>query len=858
MPICYDFFGTEICFPTLDDITNTIESWFEDFWKTQQSWFMEQFSSLYSEIVSGVVTPIESYIHDFASDLLSDFANVLSPLFQPIIGWFESLTKTISSIPSILQQYSDILQNIPLYITQPWLLILDVLQQMGVDLPAPLIELKDAITKGYEGLITSIAQLPETIQKLPDRAVDVAYALVDAFMKTANEFWNELVKIAMSIADTITDSFEFFVQFLVDLGSKFSAILQDILLAPIQEAALDRFHGRMGTPWDFVATYGWSVFLTELFYGAMRGIMELEPGIDIVKTEARVQAYFLILNVFNTVEVTVRKLDEYLYQIHLEIGIPPGSKVWYRLVGLRYFARIVRNLYWNLGFGWLTWSIFGPFMQQIIAEPYRRYVRQKHLTEEPTLSVIMENWRRGFITTAEAKKLLFYYGYPEEWHSFILRANAYYPPPSEILDWYHRGLIDRDTAREYLRQYGISELYIDNYIENSYYIPSVSNILEAYNRKLIDERTTLHYLLMHRYHVQDAELLMKLSKQELSRTIVEELYVRGIINKEQFVDMLERLGYTKEQIELIEQTLEYLPSRSQIEEWYVRGFISEEQAKQMLRQLGYSEQTIELILKSTKNELSYSNLFELYEWGTITQDELLERLQKLGYRDKELVLMQELARIRAISDELSQIRTRVGNLYADGVLTREDAKDILMKLGYPEEQVDLYLDAKNYSRMSDVISDYVSAVLIEFRDGKIDEATCRLMLAPYIKDPERIESMIALYRSLRMKEPAFILPPIFKDRAEYIRSVIESLRKQVEHIQKTVDMLEEEYNFLIGRLQQYKAQAPPELQESLDRQIQILEESKQLREQYYGTLLFQLYLYLSIYQELLQKYGGAM
>ena len=194
--------------------------------------------------------------------------------------------------------------------------------------------------------------------------------------------------------------------------------------------------------------------------------------------------------------------------------------------------------------------------------------------------------------------------------------------------------------------------------------------------------------------------------------------------------MLERLGYTKEQIELIEQTLEYLPSRSMIEEWYVRGFISKEQAIQMLKQLGYKDKTIELILKSLKQELSYSTLFELYEWGTIDEKQLLERLQKLGFRDTELVLMQELAKIRAIGDELSQIRTRVGNLYADGVLTREDAKDILMKLGYPEEQVDLYLDAKNYSRMSDVISDYVSAVLIEFRDGKIDEATCRLMLAP--------------------------------------------------------------------------------------------------------------------------------
>jgi len=849
MPICWEILGYELCVPSVDDITKSVSESFKKQMDNLTKAFNISLSTWLSHAQSNIINSITSSFTDSFADWLKDLANLFNPWMMAIQQWLSSINFAISGVKATIDLLN---RNIATSIGQLGLQI----QQSVMNSMTTLAEQINGFNLAFTHLIESLGQWSANI-------VGELAGIKEQFGSFGSVFEVGMHNWSMGLYSTlmqqIVPNLPSVIQFVYGIARNTQRQIEQIVeenVEKLSKAVIGYFAGE--ETGVFLLDIWTSIIegFAEGLYEALSSVFLYEPPATPEKAIENVKRYLALVMRFPLLELTAR-IIELIIGLIGDIEIFGTKLPGYAIAYVRPFSSTVRSLYWNLGFGWMTWTIWSGIFRYTIQEPLNKYYRSQYLPQEPTVSTILEVWRRGYIDDKKLKELLQYFGYPEKWHQYMKYANMYYPPPSEILDWYHRGLIELEDAHDLLRRYGIDEKYIEFYIKNSYNIPSVSNILEAYNRKLIDERTAITYLQMHKYKPEHAQLLVKLSKQELSRTIVEELYVREIINKEQFVDMLERLGYTKEQIELIEQTLEYLPSRSMIEEWYVRGFISKEQAIQMLKQLGYKDKTIELILKSLKQELSYSTLFELYEWGTIDEKQLLERLQKLGFRDTELVLMQELAKIRAISDELSQIRTRVGNLYADGVLTREDAKDILMKLGYPEEQVDLYLDAKHYSRLSEIISNYVSAVLIEFRDGKIDEATCRLMLAPYIKDPERIESMIALYRSLRMKEPAFILPPVFKDRAEYVKSVIESLQKQVEHLQKIVDMLEEEYDFLIGRIQQYKAQAPPELQESLDKQIKILEESKQLREQYYGTLLFQLYLYLNLYTELLQKYGGA-
>lgn len=803
MPYCIKILGVEICIPTVDDIVNGIsnwivnnlEPWFEqtigDLWSgiTQiSSTFMQTLSELNINVIDSIAKSMFYGFAYFSTIFNSAFTYLQNTIAECIGGLAEGLSVSLSGIGSVveaqLNPVSQFLDSL-VVITSPIPELVDMMNRTLTEIPTTLSELPNVfignLSNLINGIVTSVYDFTNSIANGFIVLRNEIDGLVTGMVSGIQDIVNRITTLSKTLSfETITEQLlqtdfvlnsirlftgKYIVLLMEEAEDFIEPAVKNVIKAFVDEFAKSLRGEESAIPfWDLVVSAVAS--LMSAVSDNIRAILEIEPPITFEKAYDNAKRYLTLLGTFSTMELFARIFDTLLSMLgDVEIM---GTKLPGRVIAYTQpFSNLIRSIYWNLGFGWLTWAIWGELIRSTITEGLQRYYRERYRTREPSLSMIQEAYRRGIISEEEAERYFAYLGYEDKWFGILKTTAWYYLPPSTIQEFYARGLIDKDTARELLTQYGIRPEYHEYYLETAYRYVSVSDLLEA----------------------------------------------------------------------------------------YIRGFIDEKFTKERLRFYGYKDKDIELLLQLVSKRLSYSIIFEAYEWGIVDEDYMATYLRQLGYRDEELAIMIEIGRLRAISDEISRLKNAILNVYEIGYLSREEAMRLLTGTKIPRDQVELLLKAKDYEKMYNTITDYVNAVARLFRDEKIDEVTFRIMIAPFIQDPEIVESLIAYERSLREKKPAFILPPVFRNRSEYLLAQFNSLSKQYEYLSRLLQNEMEELDFIINALNAELAEVGEELKPAIKEQIAYFEKLKEQRRKYYGYVLGKLAVMLDVLRRLLLKYG---
>jgi len=804
MPQCYDFFGQQICFPTVDDIVKGIQEYIEEN-------LVPALQELINNLLDAVTKTWGEYIENITENIVKGFSGVVDgivenagSIFKPVTDYFELFYSLAKDFPETVsggfKNIVDAITSVPSTISDLfedfWKKVSDYSSSFQELLSEQVNSITKSISESFDGFVSNIEKFVNTYIEFIDSNFTTLFTNLENLASTIISFTEMVKEFFEKVINTYVEYNKQLLEFYAKIGeNNINFLVQNI--PKIVQMYLELLQAQWETLYNVISGATASIYGTladsiealltskpspdillekirELFGGlatilfqTFRNMIEYEPPITYEKSTKAAVEYLRTLIDFSALEIEAR-IMETLFSILGDLEVL-GTKIPGRVIAqTRPFSSFIRSVYFNMGFGWLTWTIWGDLIRATITEGFQRYYREKYRTTEPTLSMIQEAFRRGFISEDEFKKYLAYLGYEDKWFK-LLRDNAfYYLPPSTIQEFYARGFIDSDRAVELLKQYGIREEYVSLFLETAYRTLTLSDVLEAYYRGIWDEKTT----------------------------------------------------------------------------------------KQYLRFMGYRPEDVDIILEVNKRILSYSIVFEAYEWGLIDEKKMSELLYKLGYRGEELGIMLEIGKRRAIADEISTIRTRVLNLFEFGYFTEWEAKTILKSLGIPEDQVDLLLKAKKYEQKLNTINDYVASILREFRDGKIDEATLRILIAPFIQDPKAIEGLIAYQRSLREKKLAYILPPIFENRQEYLRRLINGLNRQIEYLSQVYIQMMDEYDALINIIQAEIESMPKELRPIARKNLERIQQLKKEREEYYALLIADLQFNVYVYQRLLQAIGG--
>ena len=199
----------------------------------------------------------------------------------------------------------------------------------------------------------------------------------------------------------------------------------------------------------------------------------------------------------------------------------------------------------------------------------------------------------------------------------------------------------------------------------------------------------------------------------LTKSEIEKLYKQQIIDEKTYRTLMRALGYTDFAIdytlklitnEKVEKDREL--SKSEILRAYRENILSRDDVVIKLRALGYSDEEIEVLLKLYKDlretedkkkerDLTTTQILRAYKLNLISREELRDYLKKLGYDDKEIEL---LIKIYTAEKELSKheksrelSKSEIVNAFLLELISYEDAKQRLISLGYDEDEAELIL-----------------------------------------------------------------------------------------------------------------------------------------------------------------------
>lgn len=209
----------------------------------------------------------------------------------------------------------------------------------------------------------------------------------------------------------------------------------------------------------------------------------------------------------------------------------------------------------------------------------------------------------------------------------------------------------------------------------------------------------------------------------------------------------------------------------------------------------------EITKRVRPRDFTKSEVEDLYEWGLRKLEELYEGYVVLGYSDDKIEQLMEILRKRVFSSEVRSWITQLEGNYADGYVSDEEFIKML-QLGYfTEDEVKFrYWKAKQrqFNKLQDL---RVKEIERAFKEKRIDEDEATARLSEFIKSPEMVERLIALWKQYLKPEEEVEPAERLKVRKQILETRIKGLNDQIAYLQKYLQERLELYDAMIRELE---------------------------------------------------------
>ena len=391
-------------------------------------------------------------------------------------------------------------------------------------------------------------------------------------------------------------------------------------------------------------------------------------------------------------------------------------------------GKILENMYWNFGLGFLGWQTLAPLLENGLQPPLRRHYNEKFRPERFSSSQMSDLFALGEVSADEVRSELRAVGWRdqdiEQWIKLSYRALS----EGDVWKLYHDGAIDKAQVDQRLRALGFNPDDLDllhkaNETGDTEEFKDVllSTAKNAYTNDLLsrddferilrdqkrtDEEITLQVALL---DMQKAE-----SAASFSRSEIRQLYASRTIAKPEAVAYLIKTDLEPEQAELLLSGWEAADApeplrinQATIREAFTDGVLSRAAAKERLVTVGYLTDEAELLIRTWETEvapaepvpgprgagaLSLSVLSQFGAAGLIGESAMAARPEFEIYstedRAKLITLIFSAPTIGAT--ELSE--SVLVEAYRFAILSRDDLRERLAERGLSESDVTLALE----------------------------------------------------------------------------------------------------------------------------------------------------------------------
>ena len=154
--------------------------------------------------------------------------------------------------------------------------------------------------------------------------------------------------------------------------------------------------------------------------------------------------------------------------------------------------------------------------------------------------------------------------------------------------------------------------------------------------------------------------------------------------------------------------ISYSPlTRVDLRRIYELGLIDDKELKARLMELGYTKKDAELLLEFYKTfreeearEYTKTEIKNLLYYGLVGEAEAKVLLERLGYTEEDAKTLIELWKAKIAEKDMRETQKYIRDAYALGEITRAEAEVELRKIGLSEEVIAVVLDKEDKRRLS--------------------------------------------------------------------------------------------------------------------------------------------------------------
>ncbi len=314
--------------------------------------------------------------------------------------------------------------------------------------------------------------------------------------------------------------------------------------------------------------------------------------------------------------------------------------------------------------------------------------------------------------TPQVREILARLGYPEEMIDLQFIAQYKLYDELTIRDLYLREAIDQTTMFTRMRELGYTDTRINEIVKGWSIIPPVQDILTMVGHEAFEPDSIKQMGLDNEFPAEQAEWL---TKQGLSP----------------YWQMKYWISHWEQ------------PSIQMGYEMLQRGVIDRADLEFLFRTVEIPPYWREKLLKIAFSPFTRVDARRMYKLGVLTEEDLLRVYKDIGYDDWHAQKLAEFTKRDALGAEKDLSKSEVLKAYKERITTEDEAKKLLVKMKYDENEATYLLALEDYKRDQEIQTDLIAAVEKRYKRNVIDRAEARRLLDAMALPSDAVEGKLA-------------------------------------------------------------------------------------------------------------------
>lgn len=333
--------------------------------------------------------------------------------------------------------------------------------------------------------------------------------------------------------------------------------------------------------------------------------------------------------------------------------------------------------------------------------------------------------RRGKISRARAIEGIQQGRTRDTWIDAVLDLTYQPVSTADAIDAWQRGHITQDQATAIATQNGTEADQVGILLANAGNPLSLEQLLEAYRRKFIDRATLAKGIRQGRTRDDWIGVAEQLGHSPMSTADAVEASIQGHLTKDQARRKAEENGLEPQDFDPLWETAGEPLARTELQQLYNRGKITLETYKQGLRESRLKDKYVNDAIELHVREPEPREVITAITDGVITRDRGLALLRELGYSAEVARMLVAEGEVHATGPHRQLVTQQVSVLYADRLISEEQATAFLTQLHYTRQAAAMLLQLADFTREHKILNTGIGVIRSHYLAHRISATVAR-------------------------------------------------------------------------------------------------------------------------------------